>query len=70
MISDSGHPLEATFELDGEGSNFTLVFKADGGSGKNRLNRDYGLGLEILIRRLSAAISGCTGAWTEWCIAI
>ncbi|WP_141489245.1 hypothetical protein [Rhizobium phaseoli] len=65
MISDSGQPVEATFELVGEGSNFTLVFKADGGSGKNRLNRDYGRGLEILIRRLSSISASLNGAYLD-----
>ncbi|MBY3307518.1 hypothetical protein HFO04_32830 [Rhizobium laguerreae] len=65
MISDSGQPVEATFEVVGDGSNFTLVFKADGGSGKNRLNRDYGLGLEILMRRLSSISVSLDGAYLD-----
>jgi hypothetical protein len=65
MISDSGQSVEATFELEGEGSNFTLLFKADGGSGKNRLNRDYGLGLEILMRRLSSISVSLRGAYLD-----
>lgn len=65
MISDSGQPVEATFELKGDGSNFSLVFKADGGSGKNRLNRDYGLGLEILMRRLSSIAVSLDGAYLD-----
>ncbi len=65
MISESGQPVEATFELVGEGSNFTLVFKADGGSGKNRLNRDYGRGLEILIRRLASISASLNGAYLD-----
>lgn len=54
MISDARQSIDARFEIDGDDRDFTLVFKADGGSGKNRLNRDYGVGFEILMRRLSS----------------
>lgn len=65
MISDSGQPIEAKFELEGGGSSFSLVFKADGGSGENRLNRDYGLGFEILMQRLSSIAASLDGAYLD-----
>jgi hypothetical protein len=65
VISDAGRPIEATFELEGDGSSFSLVFKADGGSGDNRLNRDYGLGFEILMRRLSSIAVSLDGAYLD-----
>ncbi|MGR9272894.1 hypothetical protein ACU8OQ_37080 (plasmid) [Rhizobium leguminosarum] len=65
MISDARQRIDAKFEIDGDGRDFSLIFKADGGSGKNRLNRDYGVGFETLMRRLSSIAVSLEGAYLD-----
>lgn len=54
MIIDSAHELDANFETEGQGRDFSIVFKSRGGSGDVALNRDYMPGLKVLLSRLAS----------------
>ncbi|NEH32614.1 hypothetical protein [Rhizobium ruizarguesonis] len=54
MIIESARELVANFETEGQGGDFSIVFKSRGGSGDVAFNRDYMPGLKVLLSRLAS----------------
>lgn len=50
---DAGVPLAATFNIEPQGDDLTLVLHSRGETGPKARNRDYARGLETLLRRLA-----------------
>ncbi|EJB02290.1 hypothetical protein Rleg9DRAFT_7323 [Rhizobium leguminosarum bv. trifolii WSM597] len=65
MIRLDGRVLEARYELTGGENNFELVLKADGGSGEDRLNPDYGIALKTILHRLAVIDATLTAAYLD-----